>query len=99
MSGRAAVRGPAGAMAESDHYAGESPSADDVTEILAEVVKALDADGVPYLVMGGLVANAFARPRTTDDIDIFVMPEPMPTPGDPGPTPPTQPRPQARGLL
>ena len=75
MSGRAAVRGPAGAMAESDHYEGESPSSEDVTEILAEVVKALDADGVPYLVMGGLVANAFARPRTTDDIDIFVMPE------------------------
>ena len=62
-------------MHESDHYAGASPSADDVTEVLAEVVKALDADGVPYLVMGGLVANAFARPRTTDAIDIFVMPE------------------------
>jgi predicted nucleotidyltransferase len=76
MSGRAAVRGPAGAMAESDHYEqGETPSAEDVTEVLADVVKALDADGLPYLVMGGLVANAFARPRTTDDIDIFVMAE------------------------
>lgn len=75
MTGRAAVRGPAGSVAASGHYEGEPPAGEDVTRILAEAVGALDADGVPYVVMGGLVAAAFARPRTTDDIDIFVRPE------------------------
>ena len=70
------MRGPAGTVAESDHYGPDAtPSRDDVTEVLAEVVAALDADGVPYLVMGGLVTAAVARPRTTDDIDVFVRPE------------------------
>jgi predicted nucleotidyltransferase len=62
-------------MATSDHYAGDSPPREDVTRILAEAVRALDDKGVPYVVMGGLVAAAFARPRTTDDIDLFVKPE------------------------
>jgi predicted nucleotidyltransferase len=61
--------------AVSDHYPGESPDSDDVTRILGEAIKALDATEVPYLVMGGLVAAVFARPRSTDDIDVFVKPE------------------------
>jgi predicted nucleotidyltransferase len=73
--GRHAARGPAGAMATSDHYPGDSPAREDVSRILAEAVQALDEKGVPYVVMGGLVAAAFARPRTTDDIDLFVKPE------------------------
>lgn len=74
--GRHAARGPAGAVATSDHYPeGLSPAREDVTRILAEAVDALEAKGLPYVVMGGLVAAAFARPRTTDDIDLFVKPE------------------------
>ncbi len=69
------VRGPAGAMAEGDHYPGDKPSAEAVSAVLADAVAALDADGVPYLVMGGLITAAVARPRTTDDIDLFVRPE------------------------
>lgn len=72
----AAVRGPAGVVAESDHYVDASvPTREDVTRVLGEVVRALHADGVPYLVMGGLVAAALARPRSTDDNDLFVRPE------------------------
>lgn len=75
MSGRLPARGPAGAMSTSDHYAGPPPSHEAVTVVLKEATAALDAAGVPYVVMGGVVAAVFARPRTTDDIDLFVKPE------------------------
>lgn len=73
--GRLAARGPAGSVAGRDHYHGDPPDRDAVRKVLIEVTSALDADGVPYVVMGGLVASVFARPRTTDDIDVFVRPE------------------------
>lgn len=78
MSGnsRHSVRGPAGSLHAAHHYRGVDPPASDaVTRVLADTVTALDAAGLPYLVMGGLVASVFARPRTTDDIDVFVKPE------------------------
>lgn len=75
MSGRLPARGPAGGVATSDHYAGPPPSPEAVTVVLKEAVEALDADGLPYVVMGGLVAAVFARPRSTDDIDLFVKAE------------------------
>jgi predicted nucleotidyltransferase len=75
-SHRRQVRGPAGAIALTDHYNGEDPPASaEVTRVLARAIGALDGKGVPYLVMGGLAAAAFARPRTTEDIDFFVKPE------------------------
>jgi len=73
--GRVAVRGPAGHVANGGHYPGESPAREDVTRILGEAILALDGAEVPYVVMGGLVAAVFARPRSTDDIDVFVKPE------------------------
>jgi predicted nucleotidyltransferase len=74
-SHRRQVRGPAGAMALSDHYDGDPPATAEVTRVLAEAIKILEADGVAFLLMGGLAAAAFARPRTTEDIDFFVKPE------------------------
>lgn len=74
-SHRRQVRGPAGAMAPSNHYAGDPPASEEVTRVLARAISALDDKDVPYLVMGGLAAAAFARPRTTEDIDFFVKPE------------------------
>ena len=63
-------------MALSDHYAGSDPPAsEEVTRVLASAIEALDGKDVPYLVMGGLAAAAYARPRTTEDIDVFVKPE------------------------
>jgi predicted nucleotidyltransferase len=74
-SHRRSVRGPAGLLALSDHYPGDPPASDEVTRVLAEAINVLDADGVGFLVMGGLAAHAYARPRTTEDIDLFVRPE------------------------
>ncbi len=76
MTGRHAVRGPAGSLSTSDHYRGtEAPDHEAVTKVLADVIAALDAEDVPYLLMGGLVVARFARARTTDDVDVFVKPE------------------------
>src|SRR2546421_487999 len=36
---------------------------------------ALDAEGVDYLLMGGVGSAAVGRPRWTHDIDFFVRPE------------------------
>jgi predicted nucleotidyltransferase len=46
-----------------------------VTDVLAAVVEALDRAAIDFVLMGGLVAATVARPRTTDDIDVFVTPE------------------------
>jgi predicted nucleotidyltransferase len=57
------------------HYCeGEAPSSDAITEVVAAVIAALDKGDVPHLLMGGAVATTFARPRPTDDIDVFVEP-------------------------
>ena len=76
MTGRPPVRGPAGSLSTSDHYAnGERPTHEAVTAVLADAMAALNAERVPYLLMGGLVVARYARPRATDDVDIFVKPE------------------------
>jgi predicted nucleotidyltransferase len=63
-------------MDERSHYGdGASPEREAVSSVLAAAVAALDAAGIPFVVMGGLVAATFARPRTTDDVDVFVQPE------------------------
>jgi hypothetical protein len=60
----------------SDHYPpDEQPSHEAVTAVLAEAVAALEAAEVPHVLMGGLVVARYARPRATDDIDVFVRPE------------------------
>jgi predicted nucleotidyltransferase len=57
------------------HYpAGEEPTPEMVSAVLADVIEALETDGVPHLLMGGAGAQTFARPRQTDDIDVFVQP-------------------------
>lgn len=76
MTGRPAIKGPAGSLSTSNHYPpDEQPSHEAVTAVLADAVGALDDAEVPYVVMGGLVVARYARPRATDDIDIFVRPE------------------------
>ena len=57
------------------HYpVGEEPSMEMITEVVAEVIAALEGEAVPHLLMGGAGAQTFARPRETDDIDVFVTP-------------------------
>jgi predicted nucleotidyltransferase len=71
-SGQPALPRSGGRMS---HYPeGEEPSGDKITEVVAEVIEALDDADVPHLLMGGAVATTFARPRPTDDIDVFVEP-------------------------
>jgi predicted nucleotidyltransferase len=61
------------------HYPeGHEPSDDQIQRTLAEAVSALRIAGVPFVLMGGMSTAAFARPRVTNDIDVFVRPEDAP---------------------
>src|SRR6478736_1311846 len=44
-------------------------------QVLGEVVEALEDSGVRYVFIGGIASGGLGRPRSTHDIDIFVMPE------------------------
>jgi len=43
--------------------------------VLGDASAALEADGVDYVLMGGVGSAAVGRPRWTHDIDFFVRPE------------------------
>ncbi len=63
----------------SDHYPdGDAPSQEVLLETLHDVVEALRDDGVDHLFMGGIGAYSHARPRVTEDIDVFVRPGDVP---------------------
>jgi predicted nucleotidyltransferase len=66
----------------SDHAAVE-PAADDFAAaqrdgefltVLGDAVGALEAAGIPHLLIGGVGASVMGRPRWTHDIDLFVTP-------------------------
>jgi predicted nucleotidyltransferase len=58
------------------HYPpGGEPDPDTLQASLTDVVAALDKADVEYLLMGGLGSARLGRPRSTDDIDLFVRPE------------------------
>ncbi len=55
------------------HYPdGAAPDGPTVTSVLAELNCALISSGLRVLLMGGIGSAAMARPRKTDDIDVFV---------------------------
>ena len=60
-----------------DHADITRESDDDVTyrRVLAEVIDAVEAEGLPYVAIGGLATAVFGRPRPTKDIDLFVKPD------------------------
>ena len=59
----------------SSHYrVGEEPTENDLQVALREVIAVLQCAEVPFLLIGGMSAATFARPRVTDDIDVFVRP-------------------------
>jgi predicted nucleotidyltransferase len=43
-------------------------------EVLRDVLAALDADGIPFMVIGGVASAVWGRPRYTRDIDVLVRP-------------------------
>lgn len=60
-------------VAGSHHYECERvPPDDTIRDVLRDVVTAIDGTGFRALVMGGIGSATLARPRRTDDIDLFV---------------------------
>lgn len=58
------------------HYPeGEEPTEEQIRHTLAETVASLREADVEFVLIGGLSTAAFARPRITDDIDVFVRPD------------------------
>jgi predicted nucleotidyltransferase len=58
------------------HYSpGTEPAADAIQAALTDAVAALESRSIDYVLMGGLGSAKLGRPRTTDDIDLFVRPE------------------------
>ena len=55
------------------HYPdGDAPDGSTVTSVLSELNCVLTNTGLRALLMGGIGSAAMARPRKTDDIDVFV---------------------------
>jgi hypothetical protein len=53
----------------------EEDRAEDVfLSVLDATVDALDTNGVPYMLMGGIASSVHGRPRWTHDIDVLVKP-------------------------
>jgi len=42
--------------------------------VLGEAIGALDAENIPFVLMGGIASTAMGRPRFTHDIDAFIRP-------------------------
>jgi predicted nucleotidyltransferase len=57
----------------SDHYReGAHPTEETFRSVLAEVSELLSGTDLRVMVMGGIGSASLARPRRTDDIDLFV---------------------------
>lgn len=46
-----------------------------LSDLLAEIVRALDAAGIPHMVAGSLASTHHGEPRSTQDIDLVIDPE------------------------
>jgi predicted nucleotidyltransferase len=58
------------------HYQeGREPSDAAIRQALDEVISVLRQADIAFLLIGGMSAATFARPRMTDDIDVFVRPD------------------------
>jgi predicted nucleotidyltransferase len=43
--------------------------------VLGETVEAMEESGIKYVFIGGIASGGLGRPRSTHDIDLFVVPE------------------------
>src|SRR6516162_7498318 len=43
--------------------------------VLGQTVEALEQSGIRYAFIGGIASGGLGRPRSTQDIDILVMPD------------------------
>jgi predicted nucleotidyltransferase len=62
-------------MATTHYPDGDPPGPAELSQALEEVIGALRAADLPFVLMGGVGNAAVARPRSTDDIDVFVRPD------------------------
>jgi predicted nucleotidyltransferase len=53
-------------------FEGREVDEDTFLEVLDEVVAALDADGVPFVIIGGVAVASYGRNRWTHDLDLFL---------------------------
>lgn len=56
------------------HPPGRASSALTLAELLAEIVRALDAAEIPHMVAGSLASTHHGEPRSTQDIDLVIDP-------------------------
>lgn len=63
---------PSSAMANHHYPNGPAPDDATVVSVLGDLVDTLHGSGLRALLMGGIGSAAQARPRITDDIDVFV---------------------------
>lgn len=54
---------------------GDPELADRFDRVLSQAVQAMEESGIRYVFIGGIASGGLGRPRSTRDIDIFVMPE------------------------
>ncbi len=77
----ARVTDPPGAPESADFPAGavafHGPPSDTTRlgRVLAQAIAAVEEQGIPYVLIGGIASSGLGRPRTTKDIDLFVKPE------------------------
>jgi hypothetical protein len=45
-------------------------------DVLLQVAQCLTAAGIPFMVAGSVVSSAYSQPRSTNDVDIVIDPEP-----------------------
>jgi len=57
------------------HAGFDGASPETIAKILGRAVDAIEADGIPYVLLGGLASSIHGRPRCSGDIDLFVKPE------------------------
>lgn len=47
-----------------------------IRELLARVIGALEAEGIPYMLTGSLASSLYGEPRATNDVDVVIDPSP-----------------------
>jgi predicted nucleotidyltransferase len=67
-----ALRLPEGGRRRADPFEGLAVDERTFLGVLDEVLAALNGDGVPYAMIGGLASSILGRMRWTHDLDVFV---------------------------
>src|SRR6266540_1126642 len=71
--GREYIQASGKAMSE-DIFEGREVTEEVTLRVLGEAEEALEREGIPHMLMGGLASSAHGRPRWTNDIDVLVRP-------------------------